>query len=113
MPLKVLRTGATGFVGAHVLRILVQQGHTVVAAVRSQAKHAQIEKSYLVSTVSTVLVPDITANGAFNDAVQSEPPFDAVIHTASPSHFKSTEYQKDILDLCSKECSGCENVKRT
>lgn len=35
---------------------------------------------------------------AFDEAVISEPPFEAVIHTASPYHFNVTDTKKDLLD---------------
>lgn len=35
---------------------------------------------------------------AFEKAVISDPPFEAVIHTASPFHFNVTDTKKDLLD---------------
>ena len=35
---------------------------------------------------------------AFDRAVISDPPFEAVIHTASPYHFNPTDIKKDLLD---------------
>ena len=45
-----------------------------------------------------VIVEDIAKEGAFNEAVKSDPPFEAVIHTASPFHFNVTDPKKDLLD---------------
>lgn len=45
-----------------------------------------------------VIVEDIAERGAFNKAVQSSPPFEAIIHTASPFHFNVTDIKKDLLD---------------
>lgn len=36
--------------------------------------------------------------GAFDEAVKSDPPFDVVIHTASPFHYNVTDIQKQLLD---------------
>ncbi|KAI7133654.1 NAD(P)-binding protein, partial [Hortaea werneckii] len=36
--------------------------------------------------------------GAFDEAVVSDPPFETVIHTASPFHFNVTDVQKELLD---------------
>lgn len=44
------------------------------------------------------IVEDITLQGAFDEAVVSNPPFNAVIHTASPVHLHSTDVKKDLLD---------------
>ena len=35
---------------------------------------------------------------AFDQAVISEPSFEAVIHTASPYHFNATDVKKELLD---------------
>ncbi|KAI7535787.1 dihydroflavonol-4-reductase [Hortaea werneckii] len=106
MPSKVLLTGATGFIGAHVLRILVEKGYDVVAVVRSADKARYFEDQYPAGKVSHAVVADITVDGAFDRAVQSDPPFDAVIHAASPFHFHSKEFQSDILDPAVKGTTG-------
>lgn len=40
----------------------------------------------------------LTAAIAFDKAVVSSPPFDAVVHTASPYHFNSKDNKKELLD---------------
>jgi hypothetical protein len=35
---------------------------------------------------------------AFDEAVVSTPPFEAVVHTASPYHFKSQDNKKELLE---------------
>lgn len=35
---------------------------------------------------------------AFDKAVISDPPFEAVIHTASPYHFNATDVKNELLD---------------
>ena len=35
---------------------------------------------------------------AFDKAVISDPPFEAVIHTASPYHFDAKDLKKELLD---------------
>lgn len=45
-----------------------------------------------------MIVPDVAQEGAFEEAVISKPPFEAVIHTASPFHFNVTDVQKQLLD---------------
>ena len=44
---------------------------------------------------------------AFHEAVISDPPFEAVIHTASPYHFHVTDNQRDMLDPAIK---GTESI---
>lgn len=65
-----------------------EKGHKILE------NHPGVPKSKL----SYVTVKDIAQEGAFDQAVISEPPFDAVIHTASPFHFNVTDPKKDLLD---------------
>lgn len=98
---RVLLTGGSGFIAAHVLDILLQHGHSVVTTVRSQEKANKIaenHKSYGKDRLSFAIVEDIAQEGAFDEAVKSDPPFEAVIHTASPFHFNVTDVQKELLD---------------
>lgn len=44
------------------------------------------------------IVEDIAKEGAFDEAVKSSPPFETIIHTASPFHFNVTDVKKDLLD---------------
>ena len=99
--MRVLLTGGSGFIAAHVLDHLLEHGHSVVTTVRSKSKadkirshHANVDEKRL----SFAIVEDIAKEGAFNDAVVSDPPFEAVIHTASPFHFNTKDVQKDLLD---------------
>ncbi|KUL83458.1 hypothetical protein ZTR_10958 [Talaromyces verruculosus] len=98
---KVLLTGASGFIGAHILKRLLHDGHNVVVAVRSLRKGQQILHQYppeTASHLSFVVVEDITKKGAFDKAVQaSDAPFTAVIHTASPFYYRPQDPEKDML----------------
>jgi nucleoside-diphosphate-sugar epimerase len=72
-----------------------------VATVRSDEKGQKILENHSgmsKSKLSYVIVKDIAEKGAFDGAVVSEPPFDAVVHTASPFHFNITDPKKDLLD---------------
>ena len=75
--------------------------HSVVTTVRSQAKADKLKSnhpSYGKDKLDFVLVEDIAQPDAFDRAVQSNPPFEAVVHTASPFHFNTKDIQKDLLD---------------
>ncbi|KAI5293817.1 hypothetical protein KEM52_005169 [Ascosphaera acerosa] len=61
---------------------------------RIRAAHAEIPEDRL----SFAIVPDIAQLDAFDEAIKSDPPFEAVIHTASPFHFNAQDVQKDLLD---------------
>jgi nucleoside-diphosphate-sugar epimerase len=99
--MRVLLTGGSGFIAAHVLDILLEHGHSVVTTVRSQDKADRIAKAHPQHDKSKLdfsIVEDIAQEGAFDKAVVSDPPFEAVIHTASPFHFNVTDVQKQLLD---------------
>jgi len=98
---RVLLTGGSGFIAAHVLDILLEHGHSVVTTVRSQEKANKIKEAHPNASekqLSFAIVEDIAQEGAFDKAVVSDPPFEAVIHTASPFHFNVTDVQKELLD---------------
>lgn len=68
---------------------------------RSKAKFDKIKEAHPKTTkeqLDYVLVEDIAKEGAFDEAIKSDPPFEAVIHTASPFHFNVTDIQKELLD---------------
>ena len=96
--MKVLLTGGSGFIGAHCLDQLLQHGHEVVTTVRSDEKGQFLLDSHKGKRLSYVIVKDIAQPGAFDEAVKSDPPFEAVLHTASPFHFNVTDPKKDLLD---------------
>jgi len=93
---RVLLTGGSGFIAAHTLDILLERGHSVVTTVRTQEKADKIKEQYTkyADKLSFAIVPDIAQPGAFDEAVKSDPPFEAVLHTASPFHFNVTDVQK-------------------
>ena len=82
--------------------------HTVVTTVRSAAKgqkildaHPDVSKDQL----SYVIVEDVAEEGAFDKVVKADPPFDAVIHTASPFTFKFDK-PIELLDPAIKGTTG-------
>ncbi|KIA75588.1 NAD dependent dehydratase [Aspergillus ustus] len=98
---RTLLTGGSGFIAAHVLKSLLTRGHSVVTTVRSQEKAEQIKASYpevSKDNLDFVIVPEVSADGAFDKAVISDPPFEAVIHTASPFRLNVQDVKRDILD---------------
>jgi nucleoside-diphosphate-sugar epimerase len=87
----------------------LQHGLTVVTTVRSASKGEAILKSHPNvpnDKLSYVVVEDIAQEGAFDEAVKSDPPFDAVLHTASPFFFGHSDPVKEILDPAIKGTTG-------
>ncbi|KAM0330179.1 hypothetical protein ACHAQA_004353 [Verticillium albo-atrum] len=98
---RILLTGGSGFIATHILQLLLERGHSVVTTVRNSSKAENIKKAYPnfgPGQLDFAIVPDIAKTDAFDEAVVSNPPFEAVIHTASPFTFKVTDIQKDLLD---------------
>ncbi|KAJ3285992.1 methylglyoxal reductase (NADPH-dependent) gre2 [Rhizoclosmatium sp. JEL0117] len=97
---KVLVSGVSGYVGAHVARELLQQGFTVRGTVRSADKADAVRKALspfvaFANRLEFAIVADIGAAGAFDEAVKG---VDYVLHTASPFHYNVTDPQRDLID---------------
>jgi nucleoside-diphosphate-sugar epimerase len=99
--MRVLLTGGSGFIASHILQQLLNDGHSVITTVRSDEKKDAIKRAYSGlgrERLDFAIVKDVAEEGAFDHAVISDPPFEAVIHTASPFHFNVTDIKKDLLD---------------
>ena len=113
MAKRVLLTGANGFLGSHILSLLLKSSHSVRAIVRSQSKADQVRKDFPEAGASLDfgIVPDITFPHAFDSVIQSQPPFDAVIHTASPYLYAvASDNLKDFLEPAVK---GTEEILKS
>ncbi len=73
--MKVLVTGATGFIGGHVVEELRARAHDVVALVRKTSKPAVLEKAG-----AELALGDITDQNSLERASEG---VDAVVHTAA------------------------------
>ncbi|KAE9366223.1 NAD(P)-binding protein [Stipitochalara longipes BDJ] len=100
MSRRVLLTGANGFLGTHILFELLNKGFFVRSIVRSQSKADQIAHVFpsFASQMDFGIVPDMTIPGAFDQVVKSSPPFDAVLHQASPFFFSAIGDNSEFLD---------------
>ncbi|KKK14596.1 hypothetical protein ARAM_005838 [Aspergillus rambellii] len=106
---KVLLTGGSGFIAAHTLDVLLNHGFAVVTTVRSDQKGQKILQAHPSTPkekLSYVIVEDVAQEGAFDEAVKSSPPFDYVLHTASPFHYNVQDPVKDFLDPAIKGTTG-------
>ncbi|KAF9885675.1 methylglyoxal reductase (NADPH-dependent) gre2 [Aspergillus nanangensis] len=106
---RVLLTGGSGFIAAHVLDTLLERGFDTVVTVRSEEKGQRILEAHPNTPkekLSYVVVKDVAQEGAFDEAVKSSPPFDYVLHTASPFHHNVQDPVKDFLDPAVKGTTG-------
>lgn len=107
-PAKVLVTGANGYIGLWVVRILLRRGFAVRGAVRTGDKgDALVEllrrkEGDRAHDFEYVVVGDIDKEGAFDDAVKG---VDAVIHTASPVKL-DPERPSDVIEPAVKGTQG-------
>lgn len=80
----VVITGATGFIGARVLQLLLRRDYEVRIVVRSDGKaQALRDNPHLqgIERATFVVVPDLLSPGALDKAVAGA---DSMIHLASP-----------------------------
>ncbi|KAJ5215360.1 NAD(P)-binding protein [Penicillium cinerascens] len=112
---RVLLTGGSGFIAAHVLEALLARGHSVVTTVRSQTKANAIQKDHPGinnDRLSFSIVEDMAQPNAFDRAVVSDPPFEAVIHTASPYHFHAQDAQELLVPAITGTTGILKSVQR-
>lgn len=77
--MKVLVTGATGFVGGHMVPALIEKGYDVECLVRSEDKAKQLKSKFKVETVIGDVTKPETLKG-ISDGI------DYVVHLAAMGH---------------------------
>lgn len=94
--MKILVTGAGGFIGRNTCNFLAQRGHKVIPLLRSGTQAGVFKNDY-----ETVLVADLLDRYALNTAMQTKP--DAVLHLAAmlPTSFTGKQ-AKRIADINKK-----------
>lgn len=99
MKKKVLVTGATGQAAAHLIPLLLDQGHTVHGIVRRTSTPNTSNISPYLSQIR-LFEGDIT-DGAFMNAVIGRTQYDMVYHLAAQSHVRTSfdmpQYTLDTL----------------
>ena len=96
--MKVALTGATGFIGSHVLTELLEHGHEVTALVRDgdQADASPPAARSRRSSTSTT--------GRRSSSLLSRA--DAAIHTASPGDATSADLDSAVVDAAIEAFAG-------
>jgi nucleoside-diphosphate-sugar epimerase len=95
---KVALTGATGFIGSHILAELQDHGHEVTALVRDDA-HAET----VAAKGATPVVVDLYDRPAVVSALGAA---DGAIHTASPGDETSAELDSAVVDAAIEAFDG-------
>jgi nucleoside-diphosphate-sugar epimerase len=88
--MRIALTGATGFIGSHVLTDLREHGHEVTALIRDES-HVQA----ITASGATGVVVDLYDPRAVASALSG---VDGAIHTASPSDATSADLDSAVVD---------------
>jgi nucleoside-diphosphate-sugar epimerase len=96
--MKVALTGATGFIGSHILTELLEHGHSVTALVRD-APHADTVADRGATATVVDLYDRAAVVGLLSDA-------DAAIHTASPGDATSADLDSAVADAAIEAFAG-------
>src|ERR1700751_679229 len=96
--MKVVLTGATGFVGSHVLADLHKHGHEVTALVRDDA-----QEDTVAARGATPVVVDLYDRPAVARLLGHA---DGAIHTASPGDATSADLDSAVVDAVTSAFAG-------
>jgi nucleoside-diphosphate-sugar epimerase len=96
--MKVALTGATGFIGSHILTELQEHGHEVTALVRDDTQ-AEIIKA----RGATPVVIDLYDRPAVATLLASA---DGAVHTASPGDATSADLDSAVVDAVTSAFAG-------
>jgi nucleoside-diphosphate-sugar epimerase len=96
--MKVALTGATGFIGSHVLTELLEHGHEVTALVRDDAQ-AEIAAAAGARPAVVDLYDRLAVVSLFSVA-------DGAIHTASPGDATSADLDSAVVDAAIAAFAG-------
>ncbi|TPW30245.1 SDR family oxidoreductase [Pararhizobium mangrovi] len=100
--MRVFLTGATGFIGSRIVPELIEAGHQVLGATRSEAGAAELEKAGAQAHRATLEDPKTMADGAAKA--------DAVIHTAFDHDFsrfvENCEKDRRVIEAMGDALAG-------
>lgn len=96
--MKVAVTGASGFIGAEIVRVLLERGHTVHGTVRDTSNEEKTRPLQTLDGANGRLVlfnADLLDEDSFHDAFDG---CDIIMHVASPYVIDVEDAQRDLVD---------------
>lgn len=97
MTRTVFLTGATGFIAQNIVKTLIENDYNVVGTVRTEAKGDHLTKLLNSEKFKYEIVPDISVEGAFDEALSKHPEATVLLHTASPFFYDTTDPENDLV----------------
>ncbi|KAL7921238.1 NAD(P)-binding protein [Trichoderma austrokoningii] len=93
----VLITGASGYIGTHLVGDILRAGHCVRAAVRSEEKGQAIKDLYpsFSNKIELAIVPDMSQASAYQNAVKD---VNYVFHLAGAMVDKGADLENDFVN---------------
>lgn len=101
----VLVTGASGYIGSHIVNESLKAGYKVRGTARSQEKAEKMKQVYRNPDYSTVIVEDFVHENVFDEAMKDVA---AVIHVASDVSFSA-----DPNKVINATVSGIRSILRS
>lgn len=94
---KVLVTGASGYIAAHIVHQLFSAGYDIVGTVRAAERGEWLAARF--PGFKYEVVADLRDSAAAFDALfQKHPDIKYVLHTASPVTYNGTDFVKDMVE---------------
>ena len=124
--ITVAVTGASGFIGAHCIKQLLEKGYKVRGTVRGDPSADKYKWIYDISTKFnipnkvTLYQADLLQNGSFNECFKD---CDYIFHVASPFFINAEDPMRDLvepakngtlnaLNCALNACSNSDRLKR-
>src|SRR3954451_15787694 len=91
---RVLVTGGSGFIGAHCIKRLHQDGHAVRTTVRSLSREREVRDLVGDGGALDIVAADLTADDGWAEAVAG---CAAVLHVASPFPLGQPKHEDELI----------------
>lgn len=110
-PTKVYVTGATGFIGSHVVKAALEIGYHVRLSVRKQSQIQDLKDLFPSDHAKLEFeeIPDITKPDAFHNSFDG---VEYIFHLASPMPGKGDDFQADYVDPAVKGTNAILNAAK-